>query len=994
MRCCTVLQDPATLYWDTPLGLGPFRVVAASYGHPRDPKLAIDIRRQLQTRVGVSDRLDIRREESLTDWLGNPCPGVLKVLRVRYVSLEGVAKGRRREVWLQESEEGHLAEAVSLQVPTKLPLVVVFSAVYGSPGEPSRGRGKMDVTEFMQGRVDLADGKYLFMSRKEPLTDLFGDPCPGRDKCLVLRYEIVGTEGRAEAIESDGRLLTPISISCTPILAPLIFVESGTYGQTREGIDERLQLVQRELSDLFAIQNRKDIGMPLSREDNKRLMGLRPLISDLEYLKKLTPRYVDIRARLQARVEEHGGGLLEFVAAQTDVNQLFGNPMPGKRKELRVRYLVVGHDSERLTSLEETTSSGYPRNFILQRQGQVVVQAKDDRMGRGILEEDVLVDSPKVLSVIEVLTSRYGHPRNPTKTYDISSKLRQMIERQGGEKLVIDCNTDLQELFDDPCRGVRKKINITYVARGLNGIIRVSEKDRYLVADIVVGYYSRQSFRESKLLAERHGLRKKHQTQESPHQHSRRDERSGIDSDRDSDSTNEPVENTGSLTVANANGLCVPCDDHEDGSLEPPLRLKTSMMIAVGGGGVDPSAVEGGGGGSRTPTMTERRRERRRERRQAHQEDVRRKEAERESERRRMRADKARRDREVARAVREAEDAERLRLLSEAQEAENAAAVPARLLRTMQRKAAAAIAAVASGAGATADGRGVVGEPAKDGTARDRRVPEANFSKKPVLGEERLDGGGPEQERKGRQLSVLGDGDDSPSKTNLTATRRRSRKAIGHGLPATSANAALADDNEEVTALAGETQHAVAAEVPKKGKRKTKSREASEGGRERTTAAGHPDVERHNKERGALPPPLPGTTAQAGSAVAATAANVALPERSGNKRTSHSRGHIKVPQGEANLTAVSSPPKDVGMGGTTGRPRRKPSEERVGEPRAVFTHRASAILPTDEATGSGEAAGVLVEGGKGGGNRDSHQRRASSKGRVGSVLPSEILNAA
>lgn len=55
MRCCTVLQDSATLYWDTPLGLGPFRVVAASYGHPRDPKLAIDVRPQLQTRV-VSSR--------------------------------------------------------------------------------------------------------------------------------------------------------------------------------------------------------------------------------------------------------------------------------------------------------------------------------------------------------------------------------------------------------------------------------------------------------------------------------------------------------------------------------------------------------------------------------------------------------------------------------------------------------------------------------------------------------------------------------------------------------------------------------------------------------------------------------------------------------------------------------------------------------------------------------------------------------------------------
>lgn len=51
-------------------------------------------------------------------------------------------------------------------------------------------------------------------------------------------------------------------------------------------------------------------------------------------------------------------------------------------------------------------------------------------MKRGILENDVLVDSPKVLSVVEILTSSYGHPRNATKTYDISSKLRQMIERQ------------------------------------------------------------------------------------------------------------------------------------------------------------------------------------------------------------------------------------------------------------------------------------------------------------------------------------------------------------------------------------------------------------------------------------------------------------------------------------------------------------------------------------------------------------------------------------
>lgn len=69
--------------------------------------------------------------------------------------------------------------------------------------------------------------------------------------------------------------------NCSPILAPLIVVESATYGQTREGVDERLLKVQRSISDLLGLQNRKDMEMPLTRDENKRLMQLRPLIAEL-----------------------------------------------------------------------------------------------------------------------------------------------------------------------------------------------------------------------------------------------------------------------------------------------------------------------------------------------------------------------------------------------------------------------------------------------------------------------------------------------------------------------------------------------------------------------------------------------------------------------------------------------------------------------------------------------------------------------------------------
>lgn len=58
----------------------------------------------------------------------------------------------------------------------------------------------------------------------------------------------------------------------------------------------------------------------------------------------MTPRHVDVTARLQRRVEELGGGVLELVAGKDDLNLLFGNPLPGEKKELRARYLVVVRD--------------------------------------------------------------------------------------------------------------------------------------------------------------------------------------------------------------------------------------------------------------------------------------------------------------------------------------------------------------------------------------------------------------------------------------------------------------------------------------------------------------------------------------------------------------------------------------------------------------------------------------------------------------------------
>lgn len=478
-----------------------------------------------------------------------------------------------------------------------------------------------------------------------------------------------------------------------------------------------------------------------------------------------------------------------------------------------------------------------------------------------------------------------------------------------------------------------------------------------------------------------------------------------------------------------------------------------------------------------THTLSEKRRERRRERRHAHQEELRRKEAERVSERRRMRAENARREREVARAVREAEDAERVRLLREAQEAEDAAPVAARLMRTLQRKAAAAVAAASSKTAAVA---GVVqgwsgvavaaeGGPTSDASAsdilandlafshgqwkrqqeqqeqrqnenitpgdadltHDRRTSEVRVHHETTLGG-RSEGG----EMGRRRTDSDGDGGDIGGATGhferhtsceKEAPGKQGRKeghhsAVSGGSASSSQEAlrnklgesgssaliadvtALSDEGEGDTLTVDTTQPTAATNARKKGrwrpkKRGVVGREGNNWGKETES---HSPEERTNAERHAASPPLSRARAKAAAAAAAAPSTVAPAtdtdadfKDSKGERPDHSLekkstlGSEVAPAGvdlAAAATAAPLQPQSVGMGDMVDRPRRKPSEERVGEPRAVFTHRASLKLFTHDAAAARDAAGVAVTtaGDKAVGN---HQRRPSSKGRVGSVLP-------
>lgn len=141
--------------------------------------------------------------------------------------------------------------------------------------------------------------------------------------------------------------------------------------------------------------------------------------------------------------------LIPLVAGQAeDLNTLFGsNPNPGYPKQIRITFTVLGHDSERQTHSNEITyPSGFPRNYIMPRSDNQIVEAVEVRSGgneeggervNSHLTEDLYVVCPKVLTTLEITQGFYGKTGNYKKIFDVTAELRQLSFLQGGNKLQI-----------------------------------------------------------------------------------------------------------------------------------------------------------------------------------------------------------------------------------------------------------------------------------------------------------------------------------------------------------------------------------------------------------------------------------------------------------------------------------------------------------------------------------------------------------------------------
>lgn len=486
VNCQNCLRDYAHLRdrYKGVVQLEPLEILTASYGDTASPVGAINITEHLNGIVMKfmhHDRLPFRDAQHFDKIFGgDPSPGKPKQMRIRYRM-----HGKHGCVVIDVLPENRIPRNVMLMCPLARHLTVSY-AMFGHPkGRSTTGRMAYNVTEHIQGLIDLNGGSYIHISANTPLTRIFGDPCAGYVKDLLVEYDISGRSGTATVAEMRGRLKTELNIETSPVVSPLIFIESASYGISIQGKAEWLKYLNGLISKASFIEHRKSMRLPIKTSEARLLHKKNDLIRERDALLEATPICVDVSKKVQRLAEQQGGLILKLDRKTFDPNFVFGNPLPGVKKLLEVSIVCLGHDSESHTDNNEVTESGYPRNFIMGKQTRFLIPVVEDVSGKGIMQESLTFNTNNVLPLMRINRAMYGNPRDLKQLIDVTVEVQNLVN---GRLLRISTHVDLYQLFGDPCPGVPKYLRVEYVALGFKGSMRVREKDDTLIAALELGY--------------------------------------------------------------------------------------------------------------------------------------------------------------------------------------------------------------------------------------------------------------------------------------------------------------------------------------------------------------------------------------------------------------------------------------------------------------------------------------------------------------------------
>ena len=408
------------------LGLEAVKILAAAWGHARDPSKAVDVTGWMLEKQ--AEHPEKRLELIAADLgdpcgvFGDPCPGKRKML-----SMRGTYCGRKWETRVYQRKATANKRPLQLNrnivyKPPNNPWLKLVRCTYGHRDDHAM---QYDVTEKLQERVDTQfDGRYLGIPKDENLFKMFGDPYPGGRKVIRIQYEMYGWEGEIKLPEAHGRLLEPL-IVVAPMVCPQLQITFAMYGA---------------------------LG---SHKEQSLLPGARPKFRD-------PPLSVQVDMVLQDLVDDAEGERLE-IGRTLDVRELFNNgvdPCKDTTKTLFIEYENRGHKGH--IRLKDDGHGHLMKAIKLQ-----APHYGEGGVGAQRMRHNYQLQSPGVV----LRSAAWGHPDytgtgGHQNSVDVTRQLQIRLDHNKGRVLNVGRGENLEALFGDPCRGVFKNLHVRYKMPG------------------------------------------------------------------------------------------------------------------------------------------------------------------------------------------------------------------------------------------------------------------------------------------------------------------------------------------------------------------------------------------------------------------------------------------------------------------------------------------------------------------------------------------------
>jgi hypothetical protein len=157
-----------------PVYVEELKILRAWYGDPNDGSRGVDVTDDVNSLV-ENNELHLAADSRwfyYNSFFGDPCPGTVKSLQVRYVYGQGLVVS----VSVSEDEPLHIIRNNEL---------VIESGWYGDPNNSERG---VDVTDILNSMIAGNELHLDTSSRFQYYNAIFSDPCPGTAKTLNIQY--------------------------------------------------------------------------------------------------------------------------------------------------------------------------------------------------------------------------------------------------------------------------------------------------------------------------------------------------------------------------------------------------------------------------------------------------------------------------------------------------------------------------------------------------------------------------------------------------------------------------------------------------------------------------------------------------------------------------------------------------------------------------------------------------------------------------------------